>query len=334
MAPLLTTLAFLLDSIIGDPQSWPHPVRWIGRLITLWEKVLRATLSFLKASSPFAFILAGFFLYIFVVGISACLVYLALYFSHKYLFVLWALLALYLVFASICLRDLIRHTQRVEAFLAKGDLLSARDALSWIVGRDTSSLDEAAIRRAEIETLAENFSDGLVAPLFYLALFGPLFAWIYKATNTLDSMVGYKNEKYLYLGRFSAKMDDLLNYLPARIAALLLIAAAKLGSFDAKEAAKLWRKESRFHTSPNSGQTEATMAGALGVHLGGNSYYRGILVEKPTIGAGGKEASHAEVQAAEYIVTLGTLLALALCLLVMGLISFFFTNPWGWALCH
>ncbi|MDR1041812.1 MAG: adenosylcobinamide-phosphate synthase CbiB [Deltaproteobacteria bacterium] len=331
-AAVVTVLAFLLDRLIGDPQSWPHPVRWIGKLIDLLELALRRALKAMGNEGPKATVAAGAVLYIVTVGVSAVTVWAVLALAWHLLYWLWLVACLYLVFASICLNDLLRHTARVEARLASGDLDGARQALSWIVGRDTARLDEAAVRRAEIETLAENFSDGLAAPLVCLSLGGPVLAWIYKATNTLDSMVGYKNERFLYLGRASARMDDLLNFLPSRLAAFLLMVAAAIGGMDAKGAFRLWRKESRFHTSPNSGQTEATMAGALGVFLGGPSNYGGTLVPKPTLNAGGRDSRSEDVRAAERLVTLATLLCLLLCLAVQALMLHVFPHHLGWGM--
>ncbi|MDR3154732.1 MAG: adenosylcobinamide-phosphate synthase CbiB [Deltaproteobacteria bacterium] len=330
--PFITILAFLLDRLIGDPQSWPHPVRWIGKLIDLLEAAARRVLACLDARGPGAAILAGAILYLLTAGITVAAAGTALALSYRLLPVLWFALCLYLVFTTVCLNDLLRHTARVEARLAEGDLPGARRALSMIVGRETAALDEAAVRRAEIETLAENFSDGLAAPLLYLSLGGPALAWLYKATNTLDSMVGYKNEKYLYLGRASARMDDLLNYVPARLAALLLVVSARLAGFHAKGAFRLWRREGRFHTSPNSGQTEAAMAGALGVFLGGPSVYGGKTVAKPTLGEGGRAAEAADVRAAERLVSLATLLSLLLCVGVEALLFLVFPVHPGWGM--
>jgi adenosylcobinamide-phosphate synthase len=325
----IVLLASALDFMIGDPQSWPHPVRFIGKLISLLEGIFRRIV---PSGSSLGFLIAGFFLYVITVGVSGAFVYFVLALSFKYAFPVWVILSVYLVYASICLRDLVNHTKRVEKRLASEDLEGARTALSFIVGRDTRSLDVEAIRRAEIETLAENFSDGLIAPLFYLALGGPLGAWVYKASNTLDSMVGYKNEKYLYLGRFSARMDDVLNFIPSRLAAIILIIAAKVKGKDAGGALKLWRKEGKLHTSPNSGQTEAAMAGALGVFLGGSSSYGGKTIEKPTLNAGGKDSTAEMVEAAESIVIAGTLLFVVLTLGLLCLSAYFFSHPLGWGI--
>jgi adenosylcobinamide-phosphate synthase len=329
---VVTILAFLIDWIIGDPQSWPHPVRLIGKLITFLEKLLRETLARLKTAKPSSFVIAGAFLWLIVVSASGTAVWFMLRFAAEHLRPLWMLMATYLVFSAVCLRDLIRHTQRVERHLNRGDLEGARRALSWIVGRETADLDEAAIRRAEIETLAENFSDGLVAPFFYLALAGPLGAGIYKATNTLDSMVGYKNEKYLYLGRVSARMDDVLNYVPSRLAAVFLIIAGFFLRKDFKMAFSLWIKEGRFHTSPNSGQTEAAMAGALGVYLGGTSLYHGKEVVKPTLNGGGAVATSSKVIDAQNLVKFGTFFCLVLAALLYFASAWLWAAPFGWGL--
>jgi adenosylcobinamide-phosphate synthase len=330
MAAIVTFLAFILDSLLGDPQSWPHPVRFIGKLIDAAELFLRKLCGIFARSSERSLLIAGFFLYLFVTGATTLFTSFLLCLTHLYLFYAWILISLYLVFSSICLKDLIRHTRRVESFLDKGDLEGARGALSWIVGRETKNLDAPAIRRAEIETLAENFSDGVIAPFLFLSLFGPVGAWFYKATNTLDSMVGYKNEKYLYFGRFSAYADDFFNYIPARLAALYLIAASFLSGKNARAAYTRWRREGRFHTSPNSAQTEAAMAGALGIWLGGNSSYGGKVVEKPVLGEGGREATQEDVRAAEKIARLGTFLALIQIFLFQGLFILLLGHPPGW----
>ncbi|MDR2199784.1 MAG: adenosylcobinamide-phosphate synthase CbiB [Deltaproteobacteria bacterium] len=320
MPPLVTILAFISDWIIGDPQNWPHPVRYIGKLIDLGEEFARRTLKALGKESPLAFTVAGAFLWVMVVGATAVLAGLILHLSFKAGLIVWIVCSVYLVFALICLRDLLNHTARVEERLRAGDLEGARERLSWIVGRDTAPLDAAGVRRAEIETLAENFSDGLVAPLFYLALGGPILGWIYKAANTLDSMVGYQNEKYLHLGKVSARLDDVLNFPPSRLAALLLVLAARLLGRDHEEALKTWREEGGHHSSPNSGQTEAAMAGALGIYLGGTYSYQGVIHPKPKLHGSGREADGGDVAAAEDMVKVGTILALAGALAVETLI--------------
>ncbi|MDR2300864.1 MAG: adenosylcobinamide-phosphate synthase CbiB [Deltaproteobacteria bacterium] len=328
---MLTIAALALDWVIGDPQSWPHPVRFIGHLIVALERFCLRVADWLKGGKVIKFLL-GVFLALGTIGVSVLAIGYVLSLAFRLSGLLWLACALYLVFTIFCLKDLIDHVNKVEKALEALDLDKARRALSWIVGRDTAHLSPEGIRRATIETVAENFSDGLVAPLLYLALGGPVLAWGYKAVNTLDSMVGYKNERYLYLGRFSARLDDAANFIPARLAALLLILGAKILRYDSHNSYALWRREGAFHSSPNSGQTEAAMAGALNVHLGGPNYYGGILVEKPAIGAGGQESTRESVQKALKLVKFSTLLAIALAILIEAMVLAFFQYPWGWGL--
>jgi adenosylcobinamide-phosphate synthase len=328
---LLTIAAWALDALLGDPQNWPHPVRLIGRLILGAEALCRAILRRLRGG-PRLRLLFGFFLALSAIVPTALAVWLALRLAGSLATVVWYALALYLVFTIFCLRDLIDHVTRVETALNASDLERARRALSWIVGRDTAHLSVADIRRATVETIAENFSDGLVAPVMYLALGGPVLAWAYKAVNTLDSMVGYKNERYLFLGRFSARLDDAANFLPSRLAALLLILGAKTLKLDARGAFRRWRLEGRFHSSPNSGQTEAAMAGALNVSLGGPNRYGGQLFEKPVIGSGGADPDDLSVQSALRLVKVSTLLTLGLALAVEAALLLALGAPPGWGL--
>ncbi|MDR1578289.1 MAG: adenosylcobinamide-phosphate synthase CbiB [Deltaproteobacteria bacterium] len=333
MTALITAVAFVVDWLLGDPQSWPHPVRMIGSLIVRLEKTLRHKLGQSVNPSNRKVFWLGAILTATTLLVTGFSVGLVLTLAAKMSPILWYLICLYLIYSVFCLKDLLDHVHRVESALEHGDLAEARLALSWIVGRDTANLNEEAIRRAEIETLAENFSDGLVAPFFYLALGGPILAWLYKATNTLDSMVGYKNRAYLFFGRFSAKLDDVLNYLPARLAALILVGAAYLSKMDYKSAYERWRQEGSFHSSPNSGQTEATMAGALMVKLGGPNYYGGQLVDKPFIGANGSPATLTALKSAERLVITGAFLTLLITMILELIIFYWFgRTPWGWGL--
>ncbi|MDR1051742.1 MAG: adenosylcobinamide-phosphate synthase CbiB [Deltaproteobacteria bacterium] len=332
MTVLITLAAFLLDSLLGDPQSWPHPVRWIGRLVLFLEDLSFKALA-VPGGRDRLHLLAGVVLGVLVVAVSGGAVWLSLAALEKISFFLWLLWALYLCFASFCFRDLVNHAGRVEKALSAGDLGEARQALSWIVGRDTGSLDDQAVRRALVETMAENFSDGVVAPLLYLALGGPVLAFCYKAVNTLDSMVGYKNERFLYLGRFSARLDDLVNYVPARLSALLLVLGARLSGLDWRRALTIWRRDGGRHSSPNSGQTEAAAAGALGVRLGGASSYGGALVDKPEIGAELGETTAGSVRDCVRLVRRSLHAALLLAFLVQAVILHFAGPfPWGWGL--
>ena len=322
MTSLITFLAFICDWIIGDPHRWPHPVRFIGRLINLAEVKARR----LAGDRPAGLRLAGVGLGLAVVLATMAVVTLILALASAVWSLLWFLAALYLVYSALCLKDLYYQTWRVEKALRGGFLNEARQMLSWVVGRDTAELDEAGIRRALIETLAENLSDGLVAPLFYLALGGPVLAWGYKAVNTLDSMVGYKNEKYLNLGWFSAKLDDAANFIPARLTALLLVCAARLWGYDWRTARAVWRRDGHLHSSPNSGQPEAAMAGALGLWLGGPSHYGGVLYDKPRIYAEGGEVKSGDMRAAENMMIGAAILMVGLVLLTLLLA----TGVGGW----
>ena len=187
-------------------------------------------------------------------------------------------------FQILAARSLKSESMKVYEALKNGSLEEARKAVSMIVGRDTQNLTEEGVAKAAVETVAENSSDGVVAPLIFLSLGGPVLGFFYKAVNTLDSMVGYKNDRYLYFGRFSAKLDDVLNFIPSRLSGLLLVAASPLAGLDGKGAWRIFRRDRKNHASPNSAQTEAAAAGALGVQLAGDAYYFGKLYKKPTIG--------------------------------------------------
>jgi len=269
-------LALLLDLTIGDPRGIPHPVVAIGHLIHLLERILRQ--SWLNER------LAGVLLLLLVVFCTAGTTWLLL----KILIVLMPLAGWIaaVLLSSTCLAARSLHTEsaRVAAALLEGDLPAARHFLSYIVGRDTDQLEETEIWRAVIETVAENTSDGIIAPLFWLTAGGPVVAMAYKAVSTLDSMVGYRNQRYLQFGWASARMDDLLNFLPARLSALLLIAAAPLAGCSASGSARITLRDRLNHPSPNSGHPEAAAAGALGVRLGGASRYNGVSSMKEYIG--------------------------------------------------
>lgn len=268
--------AVVMDLFLGDPRTLPHPVVIIGWLISWLEGVLRQ-----RISDPR---LAGVALLVITVGtsylVAAALIYLGTLVAPAVGF----LVALYLAWVSIAARSLHSESARVVEALERGDLPAARLALSYIVGRETAQLDEPEIIRGAVETVAENTGDGVVAPLFYLMLGGPALAIAYKAVNTLDSMVGYKNERYLEFGWASARFDDLANFIPARLTAFLMVLAAPLCGLDGTGSWRILRRDCRNHASPNSGFPEAAAAGALGVRLGGANRYFGRIVEKPTIG--------------------------------------------------
>ena len=269
---------FILDLIIGDPRWLYHPVCVIGNLIALLEKILRKI--FPKTDK--GELVAGTVEVILVCLFSGGIPFLILHFLYG--ISAWAGLALetFWCYQLLATKSLKTESMKVYDRLKNGTLDEARYAVSMIVGRDTQSLTEEGVTKAAVETVAENSSDGIIAPMFYMAIGGVWLMFLYKGINTMDSMLGYKNDKYLYFGRCAAKLDDVANYIPARISGWLMVAA--FVKMDVKNAAKIYRRDRRNHASPNSAQTEAAMAGALDVQLAGNAYYFGKLYEKPTIG--------------------------------------------------
>ncbi len=273
-------LGFIVDLLLGDPIWMPHPVVYMGKGISFLEKRLRRLFPKTKEGEGIASFFLVLFLLLATLLLSAGLLLLAGLLSFWLRFaieVLWS-------WQVLALRDLKKESMLVYQKLRGESLEEARWALSRIVGRDTESLSEEGVIKAAVETVAENFSDGVIAPLFYLLIGGPVLALLYKAVNTMDSMLGYKNETYLYFGRSAAKLDDLVNYLPARISALLLIAVSGFCGGKRKQAFRIWKRDRRKHASPNSAQTEAVVAGALEVELAGPAYYFGQYYEKERIG--------------------------------------------------
>ncbi len=279
---VVVLIGFLLDMLLGDPRSFPHPVRLMGWLITKGEKFIRGVLP----KTPTAELIGGAFLTLFIITSSFLLPFFLLQWAarvHPYLRLALESIFCYQIMAAKSLKT---ESTRVYDALAEGNIDKARHFLSMIVGRDTQRLDESHIVRAAVETVAENTSDGVIAPLLFVAVGGAPLGFFYKAVNTLDSMIGYKNEKYLYFGRFAAKLDDLSNYLPARISAGLMMIASFLLGLHGENAWRIYRRDRKNHASPNSAHTESVCAGALGVELAGDAYYFGKLVKKPTIGDG------------------------------------------------
>ncbi|BEQ15022.1 adenosylcobinamide-phosphate synthase CbiB [Desulfoferula mesophila] len=299
----IIALAMIFDAEIGDPPAWPHLVRYMGLAISRLEGVLRS-----PASTPFGLRLAGVALVLLVVGGFSFTTWLALYLLEAITPLLAWLMALVMCWQCLSAGQLWREANVVLRALER-DLGEARNRLSMIVGRETRNLDEQGVRRAVVETVAENFNDGVVAPLFYMALLGPVGAVAYKAVNTLDSMVGYRDERYLHLGWAAARLDDLAGWLPARLSALLLAAAAPLLGLGASEAWRIARRDHAAHKSPNSAWPEAAMAGALGVRLGGPNHYHGVLVDKPWINPGGGPTGEAQARQCVQLMQLASVLA-------------------------
>ncbi len=274
---------FLLDLAIGDPRWLYHPVRLIGKLIDRLEKNIRKVFP----KTPAGELAGGIFLVIGVVlvtvGVTAGILHMAYGLHAAAGFALES----FMCYQMLAVRSLKDESMLVYDALTSGkesSLADGRDAVSRIVGRDTQNLDETGVTKAAVETVAENFGDGVFAPMFYMALGGPVCMYLYKAINTMDSMLGYKNERFLYFGRAAAKLDDVVNFIPARMAGIMLVISAWIGPFDGKNAGRIFARDRRKHASPNSAHTEAAAAGALDIQLAGDAYYFGKLYEKPLIG--------------------------------------------------
>lgn len=315
---------YVSDLIVGDPHGIPHPVVAIGKLTAFLERKLYPDTS--RGRNPADELRRGAVLCCLVLmaaGAAAGLILFAAYRIHAaFGMITEAVMTCY----ALAAKSLVKESMKVCTDLEAGDLIKARADLSMIVGRDTENLDAAAVTRAAVETVAENASDGVIAPLFYLAIGGPVAGYLYKAVNTMDSMVGYHNERYEYFGRPAARLDDAVNYIPSRLSALLMIAAAgALGFFtsrggcaicDARRAFAVWRRDRRNHKSPNSAQTESVCAGALGIRLGGRSFYQGVPSDKPYIGDDLRKAEPEDVRRANRLMLMAELLAVALIVLV------------------
>lgn len=302
-------LGFLLDLLLGDPRWLPHPIRAIGALIAALEKVLRKI--FPKSRS--GQLAGGVALVILVLVLSGGFTLLVLWLCGKVGLWLRFLAETILCFQLLATRSLKGESMKVYKALKAGDLEGARYAVSMIVGRDTQCLDEAGVARAAVETVAENASDGVIAPLIFLAIGGAPLGMVYKAVNTMDSMVGYKNDQYLWFGRCAAKLDDVVNFIPARLAGLLMCLGAGFSGFDAPNALRIFRRDRKNHKSPNSAHTEAAAAGALHIQLGGSNYYFGKLVEKPTIGDADHPVEPLDIVRVNRLMYATAFLALVLC---------------------
>ena len=271
---------FVLDALFGDPAWLPHPVVYMGKAISKLEKFLRPRLP----KTPQGELLGGAIVAFCLPVGTFLLTGLVCWGAARLHPLLGLAVQMFWCGQALAARGLVQESTNVYQELKKTDLPGARKAVSRIVGRDTAELTAEGVTKAAVETVAENASDGVIAPLLYMLIGGAPLALTYKAINTMDSMLGYKNEKYLYFGRVPAKLDDVANYIPSRLAGLLWVAAAAFTHNDAKGAWKIWRRDRRNHASPNSAQTESACAGALGVQLAGPAYYFGEYYAKPTIG--------------------------------------------------
>ena len=270
-------LGFLLDLIVGDPQNPIHPIRIIGSLCKTVEKFFRSILKrYLKVAGLLTWILVVFIVFIFN--------YLLLKVTYRINPSVTMILGSVMIYFCISTKALKIEGLKVVKYVIKDDIEGARKQLSYIVGRDTNNLDKESILKAVVETVAENMSDGVIAPLFYAGIGGAPLAFLYKAVNTMDSMFGYKNDKYIEFGYFPAKLDDVFNYIPARLSGYFIVVVSFILGLDYKNSFKIYKRDKNNHSSPNSAHPEAAVAGALNVQLGGPNYYFGKLVEKQTIG--------------------------------------------------
>ncbi len=283
---IILIAAALLDVLIGDPFGMIHPVVGIGKLISLTEKILRKAIPMgeAKEADKEAKFKAGVILVIVVCVITTGLSFLIIWVCGFAGWWLQAILAFIMCWQMLAGKSLSKAANGVYKTLKTGTLDDARYAVSMIVGRDTKALDETGIIKATVETVAENTSDGIIAPMMFFLILGIPGMYFYKAVNTMDSMVGYKNDKYRYFGTAAAKLDDVLNFVPARVSGVCMILAASLVGLDGKGAKRIFLRDRKKHASPNSAQTESVCAGALGVQLAGNATYFGQLYEKPYIG--------------------------------------------------
>lgn len=307
-------LGFFLDLALGDPHVFPHPVRLMGKLINETEKRLRKN----RTSSDAEF-WSGTALIAIVLGCTAASAWIILYAAyslHFYAGMAMEILMVYQILAAKCLKI---ESMKVYECLKAGGLEQARAAVSMIVGRDTEALNEEEIAKAAIETVAENTCDGVIAPMLYTAFGGPVLGFLYKAVNTMDSMIGYKNDTYLYFGRAAAKLDDIANYVPSRISAVFMIAASFLlgKEFSGKGACYIYRRDSRNHASPNSAQTESACAGALGIRLAGDSQYFGKTVKKPYIGDNQRPVEYEDIKRVNKLMYAAAVQCELLCILLI-----------------
>ena len=306
-------LGFIIDFFMGDPYSLPHPIRLIGTMIMKLEKKLR------KPDSGHDR-LSGTILAVTVLAASTIVplaILLISYNINKWLGIAVESIFCYYLIAAKCLKN---ESMKVFHAISTKDTEKARRAVSMIVGRDTVCLDENGIIKAAVETVAENTSDGVTAPIFYMTFFGAIGGFFYKAANTMDSMIGYKNEKYLNFGRFAARLDDILNFIPSRLTAVFMILSAHILRFNSRGAYKIWRRDRFNHASPNSAQTESVCAGALDIMLAGDAYYFGKLCKKKTIGDDIRPIENEDIRRANSLMYCTAILMLIVSAVVRAII--------------
>ena len=308
------SLGCILDLIIGDPYTLPHPIRWIGSLIGFLDKKLNNGIH-----GKVRLRLRGLLTVAVVLILPASVCAAVTVFAYRLHFCAGIVTEAVVTFYMLAGKSLYVESMKVCRAMRKGDTEAGRKAVSMIVGRDTDALDEEGIIKAAVETVAENTSDGVIAPLIFLALGGPVAGVVYKSVNTMDSMIGYKNEKYADFGFFAAKLDDVFNFIPARISAVLMILATIPAGrdFSFKRAASIFARDRYNHASPNSAQCESVCAGALGVRLAGNASYFGKIVEKPYIGDELRSVEADDIARADRLMFITGFLTYILCMVLM-----------------
>ena len=308
-------IGYILDLIVGDPMNFPHPIRLIGTLIGKLDKAL---------NKRRARMLDGVLLCIIVVFTTAFATTLVIVVSYKIHEALGIAVEAILTCYILAARSLQVESMKVYHKLKSGTLEEARYAVSMIVGRDTDVLDQEGVTKAAVETVAENTSDGVIAPMLYTALGGPILGFIYKAVNTMDSMVGYHNEKYEYFGKAAARLDDIFNYIPSRLSAVFMILASYMcgKDYSGREAVRIYKRDRNVTKSPNAGQTESVCAGALGIRLAGNAYYFGRLVEKPYIGDEGRSIEAEDIKRSCKLMYVTELITVLVSVLFMGIVLY------------
>ncbi|MDO4623001.1 MAG: adenosylcobinamide-phosphate synthase CbiB [Eubacteriales bacterium] len=316
--PVAVVLGFLIDLIVGDPRWMYHPVQAIGKCIEWYEKGLRKLFGNGKGRERAAGICCALLVIVTTLAVTGGLLYLCYHLN----FWLGFALDTFWCYQLLAVRSLRTESMKVYKQLIKKDLPAARYAVSMIVGRDTENLTEEGVAKAAVETVAESTSDGIVAPLFFMLIGGAFGAYFYKAINTMDSMIGYKNDRYMYFGTAAAIMDDIVNFIPARFAGLCMIPAAWLTGFDAKNAWRMFLRDRKKHASPNSAHTEAAMAGALQVQLAGDAWYFGKLKKKQTLGDPIRPVEAEDIPRANRLMTATAVVSMVILVLIRLLAAY------------
>lgn len=312
-------IGFLLDFMLGDPHGMWHPIIAVGNLIAKAERGIRKVFPKTNGGE----LAGGVCLVVIVTVVSAgvpMLLVMLCYHIHWIVGICFEAVLCYFILATKSLKT---ESMKVAKALEQEGLTAGRKAVSMIVGRDTEELSEEGVIKAAVETIAENASDGVLAPMIYMAVGGPVLGFFYKAINTMDSMVGYKNDKYLYFGRPAAKLDDVVNFLPSRICAWFMIGVSFLGGFRGKDALRIYLRDRKNHASPNSAQTEAVMAGALGVQLAGDAWYFGKKHEKPTIGDGIRPVERQDIKRANQLMYRTAWIGIIVCVGIRAIVCWY-----------